>query len=55
MIDTLSDVWVDVIIDVVSDIGAGVLTERNVNVLVAAMTALKFAMTPQLEEFLSFC
>ena len=37
---TLSEVYVGVIIDVVSEIGIEVLTDVNVNVLVPAMTAL---------------
>ena len=56
VIDTLSGVSAEVIIDVVDcDIGVEALTAVNANVVVAAMTALEFAMSAPCEEPISFC
>ena len=43
-VDTSSDMYVDVTIDVVSDIGLELLTGVNANVLVTVATAFWFAM-----------
>ena len=44
VINMLFGVYVDLTIDVASDIGVGVLTDVNDSVLVAAMTVLSFTM-----------